>query len=79
MKIIKYQKVNYNQYDLTLDNNEKIRLYEDVILKEDLLIKKEIDDLEKLLEINQKQEIYEIALKYLNKKMVSVKGMKEYL
>ena len=79
MKIIKYQKVSHNQYELTLDNNEKIKLYEDVILKEELLIKKEIKDLKKLLEINQKQEIYEVALKYLNKKMVSVKGMKEYL
>lgn len=79
MKIVKYNKINGNKYEVYLENNEKIKLYEDVILKEELLLKKEIDDVSKILEINSKYEIYEIALKYLNHHVISIKGMKEYL
>jgi regulatory protein len=79
MKIIKYNKINGNKYEVYLENNEKIKLYEDVILKEELLLKKEIDDVSKILEINSKYEIYEIALKYLNHHVISIKGMKDYL
>ena len=79
MKIVKYNKINGNKYEVYLENNEKIKLYEDVILKEELLLKKEIDDVSKILEINSKYEIYEIALKYLNHHVISIKGMKDYL
>ena len=79
MKIVKYNKINGNKYEVYLENNEKIKLYEDVILKEELLLKKEIDDISKILEINSKYEIYEIALKYLNHHVISIKGMKDYL
>ena len=79
MKIIKYNKINGNKYEVYLENNEKIKLYEDVILKEELLLKKEIDDVSKIFEINSKYEIYEIALKYLNHHVISIKGMKDYL
>ncbi len=79
MKIVKYNKISSNKYEITLENNLKIKLYEDVILKEELLLKKEIDDINKLLEINSKYEIYEVALKYLNHHVMSIKGMKDYL
>lgn len=79
MKIIKYNKVSNNKYDVILENNEKIKLYEDVILKEELLLKKEINDIDKILEINSKYEIYDVSLKYLNHHVISIKGMKEYL
>ena len=36
MKIIKYNKINGNKYEVYLENNEKIKSYEDVILKEEL-------------------------------------------
>ena len=49
MKIIKYQKLSGNKYNVFLDNGEKIKLYEDVIIKEELLLKKEIDDLDRLI------------------------------
>jgi len=79
MKIIKYKKVSGNKYEITLENNEKIKLYEDVILKEELLLKKEIRNLNKVLEINKEYEIYEVALNYLNHHVLSKKGMNEYL
>ena len=79
MKIVKYNKVSNNKYEIILENHEKIKLYEDVILKEELLFKKEIGDVSKLLEINSKYEIYDVALKYLNHHVISIKGMRDYL
>ncbi len=79
MKIIKYNKINGNKYEVYLENNEKIKLYEDVILKEELLLKKEIDDISKILVINSQYEIYDVSLKYLNHHVISIKGMKDYL
>ena len=73
MKINKYKRLKNNKYEITLENNEKIILYEDVILKE------EISDLERLTKVNEEYEIYNIALKYLNHHVVSIYGMKEYL
>ena len=40
MKIIKYKKKTDGKYEIILENNDKINLYEDIILKEDLLWKK---------------------------------------
>lgn len=79
MKIIKYEKKGGNKYQLTLSDNSKILLYEDIILKEELLLKKEIDDVDLLLQKNKKYSIYEISLKYLNIKVRSIKEMYDYL
>ena len=79
MKIIKYKKLNGNKYQVTLEDNRKVNLYEDVILEKELLLKKEIDDLEILINANQKYDIYEQALRYINIKLRSVYKMKEYL
>jgi hypothetical protein len=43
MKIIKYEKKGNDQYKIYLENNQTINLYEDVILKHNLLYKKEIN------------------------------------
>ena len=79
MQISKYKKLKNNIYEVTLENDEKIKLYEDVILKEELLLTKEITDLKRITEINNKYEVYDVALKYLNHHVMSIKGMKEYL
>ena len=42
MKIVKYKKLNGNKYQVILEDNSKINLYEDVILEKELLLKKEI-------------------------------------
>lgn len=79
MKIIKYKKISSSKYEIILENNEKIKLYEDVILEEELLLKGVIEDINNILEINKKYEIYDISLKYLSKHLVSYKSMKDYL
>lgn len=80
MKIIKYKKVGSNKYKIYFDDSNII-LYEDVILKHNLLLKKEVDS-ELLVEINKdnyKASIYDIALKYIGIRMRSKKELKEYL
>ncbi len=79
MKIIKYKKLKNGKYEIELDNDEKIKIYEDVILKENLLWKKEINDLDELLKKNSDYEIEDIALKRLSHHVESVKGMKDFL
>ena len=79
MKIIKYKKLNNGKYELLLENNLKLKLYEDVIINEDLLLKGEITDLEEIIKINEKYSIYDVSLKYLSHHLVSIKGMKKYL
>ena len=79
MKIIKYNKLKNNKYEIILENNEKIKVYEDVILKENLLWKKEIDDIDKLLEKNKDYEIEDTALKRLSHHVESINGMRDYL
>lgn len=80
MKINKFKKIGINKYKLYFDNNTLI-LYEDVILKYNLLYKKEIDN-DLLIEINKynyKCSINDVAIKYIGIKMRSIKEMKEYL
>ena len=59
MKIIKYEKKGNNTYKIYLENNQSINVYEDVILKNNLLYKKEIDRslLEKINIDNDKEDI----------------------
>lgn len=80
MRINKFKKVGTNKYRIYFDNNSLL-LYEDVILKYNLLYKKDIDS-DLLLEIdkeNLKASIYDVALKYIGIRMRSIREMKEYL
>ena len=80
MKIIKYKKVGTNKYKIYFENDEII-LYEDVILKHNLLLKKEIDN-ELLIEINEdnyRASIYDVSLKYISIRMRAKKEIEEYL
>ena len=81
MKIIKFIKGKNSMYILELDNGFRIKVHEDLILKYELLLKKEVDDttLEKINEENKMYEIYEVALKYINVKLRSKKELKIYL
>jgi len=79
MKIVKYKKLNGNKYQVILEDNSKINLYEDVILEEELLLKKEVNDLEELLNANSKYSIYEEALKYISIRLRSTYELKEFL
>ena len=81
MKILKFKKVSKNKYKIFLDNDSNITLYEDVIINNNLLIKKEVSS-EELLNIekeNNNISTYEIALNYIEIKMRSTKEIKDYL
>ncbi len=80
MKINSYKKLKNGQYKIILEDKE-IVLHEDLILKNNLLITKEIsnDQIEKLEQENKKYFIYDEALKYLKTKMRSKKEMYDYL
>lgn len=80
MKINRFKKIGTNKYKIFFDN-DTLTIYEDVILKYNLLYKKEIDNdlLIKITEDNYKASIYDIALKYIGIRMRSKKELKEYL
>ena len=80
MEIIKFKKIGRNKYKITLDNIE-IVVYEDIIFKYDLLIKKNIGikELDKIIDDNRYYEAYYLALKYIEIKMRSKKEIIDYL
>lgn len=80
MKINKFKKMGTNKYKLFFDN-DSIVVYEDVIIKYNLLYKKEIDSdlLLKINEDNYKASIYDTALKYIGIRMRSKKELEDYL
>lgn len=81
MKIIKYVKKNNNNYDIYLDNDKKITINEDIILKHKLLFKKEIDDklLKELTKDNDDYDIYNKCIKYIGIRLRSTNEIKEYM
>lgn len=80
MKINKFKKSGKNKYKVFFDD-EEIILFEDVIIKHNLLSKKDIDLImfEKILEDNSFYEIYNNALNYIDIKMRNERELKEYL
>ena len=81
MKILRYKKLKSDKYQVELDNSNKIELYEDTILKYELLLTKEIEEseLENILKYNDKFDAYYQALKYLNVRARSKKEIRNYL
>ena len=80
MKITKFKKVGRNKYKVFFNNNDLI-LYEDIILKYDLLIKSDIDTglLDKIILENRDYEVYDLALSYIEVKMRNRRELYKYL
>lgn len=80
MKIIKYKKLKDNKYLIEFDCCS-VELYEEVILKEELLLKKEIDEKQykKLLDENKFWQCYYKAIKYINVRSRSTLEVKNKL
>ena len=80
MKIEKYIKDKQNKFKVIIDSEEYI-LYDDVIIKYNLLMKREIDELtfKEVLSLNEELTSYYDSIKYINKKLRSKKEMIEYL
>lgn len=81
MKIVKYDKKKNGMYQVFFDNDFDVDLHEEIILKYELLIKKEVNEIElnKMIEENKIYIAYNLALKFLAHKMRSIKETKEHL
>jgi len=81
MKIEKFKKKGKDKYELFFENGTSIELYEDVIVNNELLINKEIDDskLEEIRKQNNSSETYIKCVKYISIRMRSRNEIEEYL
>lgn len=81
MKIERFKKGNGGKYNILLGNGEVLILYEEVILKYNLLIKKEINskDLVEINKYNEECTVYYTALNNVNKRFKSTYELKEVL
>ena len=81
MKIEKYEKTGKNKYRLYLDNGEVIDTYDNVILKNDLLLKKELSlsDYQIVMMESKIEEQYLACLKYISVRIRSSKEIRDYL
>lgn len=81
LRIIKYRRMANGKYKVELDTGSDLLLYEDVILKYELLLLKEIDD-KLLIEVdkaNQEWDVYYVALKSLKSRFKSIKDLRDSL
>lgn len=81
MKIEKYEKIGTLKYRLYLDNGEVIDTYDDVILENELLLKKELDNYlyQKVLIETNTQEYYNSCIKYISIRLRATKEIDDYL
>lgn len=81
MKINKLKKMTNGKYKLYLDNGEVITTYDDIILKNNLLYRKEIDSqlLNELLLDNNYYDLYNKCVNLISKRIRSEKEIREYL
>lgn len=79
MKILKYKKISSNKYRVYLDNNENIILHENIIIKYNLLIEKEITNLNSIMIDNNNYLLYDETLSYISKKMRCEFEIRNYL
>jgi len=81
MNILKFTKQKNGNYQLLFDNDDKLLIHEDLILKYDLLLKREVaeETLKTIIEENKNYEAYNLALKFLGIKMRSCVEVEKYL
>lgn len=81
MKIEKYKKLKSGKYEVYLEDDRCLELYEDSILKYNLLISKEIDDklIEEIQKDNNYLDAYYLSLKYLDIRPRSKKEINDNL
>lgn len=81
MKIEKIKKQKSGKYKLELENHESITVYDEVILKHNLLFSKNIDTtlMNEIEKDNEYYQTYNKAVKYIGTKMRSTYEMEEYL
>ncbi len=80
MKILKYKKTRNNEYLITTDK-ENYKLYDDIIIKNGLLLKKEVSEkeMQKIVNENNLLKAYYESLKFLSIKLRTEKEIATYL
>ena len=81
MKIIKYKKGSNGKYKLFLEDGTTFDTYEDVILNNNLLYKKEIDNnlYNIIINDNMYEEAYNKSVSYIEVRLRSINEIKVYL
>lgn len=81
MKIVKYKKGSNGKYKLFLEDGTTIDTYEDVILNNNLLYKKEIDNnlYNVIINDNMYEEAYNKSVSYIEVRLRSINEIKVYL
>ena len=81
MKIVKYTKLKKNNYKIELDNKTNLIFHEEIILKHNLLIKKELTE-ELIVQLEEENNLYvgyDLALKFIGIRLRSENEIKEHL
>ena len=81
MKIVHIIKLKNGKYKISLDNGLELIIYDDVILNNNLLYKKEIDNeiLNKIKDENIYYDLLNSSIKYISKRLRSELEIKKYL
>lgn len=81
MNIKGIKKLRSGKYQIVFDNKETIITYDEVILKNNILYKKELStsDLNEITKLNDYYNVYYSVVKYISKKMRSEKEIREYI
>ena len=79
MEIQSFKKKKDNKYEILFKDGSSIDLYDDVIIKYNLLSNKKINNLDEITKYNNSLDAYYLAIKYINKKMRTKTEIKKYL
>lgn len=81
MKIVKYVKKGNGNYQVLFSDGKRINLQEDVIIKNNLLYRDEIDGelVRRILDDNDKYDIYNKCVNYIGVRLRSVNEIREYM
>ena len=81
MEIQSFKKKKNNKYVIIFKDQSNIEIYDDVILKYNLLINKKInkDSFDEIMKYNASLDAYYLSLKYLNSKMRTKLEITKYL
>ena len=81
MKIDKYERYGQGKDRIYFDNGEVIETFDDVILKNNLLLKGEISfgEYQKIFNDSRLMEYYNACIKYISIRVRSIKEIRDYL
>ena len=81
MKILKYKKSRNGKYIVYFDDGRSTVLYENVILKYNLLLKKNIDEalFQEINDVNLEYDVYYVGLKSITSRFKSIYELRSFL